>query len=171
MRRVLATTICAAGVLAIPASVDATHGGDVPHDFATGGGTNGSFQLAFSAQSAADGSDPTGFVSARSRPEGGFPVPFRFGGEVTCLAVDGNRASIKYRFDHADNPALVNGGIQIFVEDNGEPEDGQTLDRTGFLPPMTQAAFEASQPSVCVPPQAGNYEPSEEGNIVVHDAD
>jgi hypothetical protein len=171
MRRVLAMTICAAGVLAAPTSFDASHGGDVPHDFATGGGTNGFFQLGFSAQSAADGSDPTGFVSARSRPEGGFPVPFRFGGEVTCLAVDGKRASIKYRFDHVDNPALVGGGIQIFVEDNGEPEDGQAVDKTGFLPPMTQAAFEASQPSVCVPPQAGNYEPSEEGNIVVHDAD
>ena len=171
MRRVLAMSVCAASVLAAPASVDAGHGGDVGHDFATGGGTNGSFQIGLSAQSAADGSDPSGFVSARSRPEGGFPVPFRFGGEVTCLAVDGNRASIKYRFYHADDPLLVGGGIQIFVEDNGVPEDGHSVDQTGFLPPMTQAAFEASQPSVCVPPQAGNYAPSEDGDIVVHDAD
>lgn len=36
-------------------------------------------------------------------PAGGFPVPFRFGGPVTCLLVGGNRASIKYRFDHADS--------------------------------------------------------------------
>jgi hypothetical protein len=170
MRRVLVATICATGVFAAPVSVNANHGGDVGHDFATGGGTNGFFQLGFSAQSAADGSDPTGFVSARSRPDGGFPVPFRFGGEVTCLAVDGNRASIKYRFDYADNPALVDGGIQIFVEDNGQPEDGQAVDQTGFLPPMTREAFEASQPNVCVPPSAGNYTPSEEGDIVVHDA-
>jgi hypothetical protein len=171
MRRILATTICAAGVFAVPVSVDAGHGGDVPHDFATGGGTNGSFQIGFSAQSAADGSDPSGFVSARSRPDGGFPIPFRFGGEVTCLHVDGNRASIKYRFDHADNPGLVGGGIQIFVEDNGEPQDGQSVDKTGFLPPMTREVWEASQPSVCVPPQAGNYSPSEDGDITVHDAD
>jgi hypothetical protein len=171
MRRVLAATICAAGVLAGPASVDADHGGNVPHDFAVGGGTNGFFQIGFSAQSAADGSDPTGFVSARSRPNGGWPVPFRFGGEVTCLDVEGNQASIKYRFDHADNPALVGGGIQIFVQDNGQPQDGDSSDLTGFLAPMNEAAFEASRPSYCVPPEAGNYTPSEEGDIVVHDAD
>ena len=35
----------------------------------------------------------------------------------------------------------------------------------------TQAAFEASNPAVCEPPDAGTYTPGEEGNFVVHDAD
>lgn len=170
MRRILTAAVCTIGVLAAPAAVEAGHGGQVPHDFAVGGGTNGFFQLGFAAQSDADGTDPRGYVSARSRPNGGFPVPFRFGGEVTCLLVEGNRASIKYRFDHADNPALVGGGIQIFVEDNGEPEDGQSVDTTAFRPPLTQPAFEASDPSRCEPPDSAVYTPTESGNVVVHDA-
>ena len=88
-------------------------GASPPRDMAVGGAnnTNGFFQIGFSAHSEPLGEDPTGHVSARSRPQSGFPVPFRFGGEVTCLRVSGNRA-IKYRFDRADNPLLVGGGIE-----------------------------------------------------------
>ncbi len=160
--------ICTTALFAAPTSVDADHGDDVPHDFAAGGGTNGFFQIGLVAQSAADGSDPTGFVSARQRPNGGFPIPFRFGGEVTCLEVEGNRASIKYRFDHADPPEFEGGGIQIFVEDNGDPVGGQSVDQTGFFFPDTAATF---VPSVCAHPDLGPYTPAEDGNIVVHDAD
>ena len=164
MRRFLTLTLCTAFFVA-PPPVGAGHGGASPHDFVSGGGTNGFFQIGLAAQSRADGSDPRGYVSARSRPNGGFPVPFRFGGEVTCLRVDGNRASIKYRFDHADNPALVGGGIQIFVEDTGEPSDAP--DQTAFFPPETAATFE---PNNCADPNLGAYAPGEEGNFVVHDA-
>jgi hypothetical protein len=170
MRRSLTLAICTAAALAVATPAHAGHGGGSPHDFAAGGGTNGFFQLGLAARSAPDGSDPRGYVSARSRPNGGFPVPFRFGGEVTCLRVEGNRASIKYRFDHANNPALVGGGIQIFVEDNGEPRDGRTPDATAFRAPLTQPAFEASDPSRCEPPSAAVYTTGEDGNFVVHDA-
>ena len=165
----LAATLAA---LWSPAFAGATHS-EQPgpnHDFAAGGGSNGFFQIGLSAQSGPAGENPRGYVSARSRPDGGFPVPFRFGGEVTCLRVEGNRASIKYRFDHADNPLIVDGGIQIYVEDNGEPENGQSVDRTAFEPPLNQAAFEASQPSVCGDPDLAAYTPGESGNVVVHDA-
>jgi hypothetical protein len=170
--RVAIAALGALTALCIPASAMASHG-PTPgpkHDFAAGGGSNGFFQIGLSAQSGPEGENPRGYVSARSRPNGGFPVPFRFGGEVTCLRVDGNRASIKYRFDHADNPLIVGGGIQIFVEDNGEPEDGQTADQTAFEPPMPPPLFDASQPSVCSDPNLAAYTPGETGNLVVHDA-
>ncbi len=138
-------------------------------DKAVGGGTNGFFQIGGAAHSGPLGEDPRGYISARSRPNGGFPVPFRFGGEVTCLRVEGHRASIKYRFDHADNPLLVGGGIQIFVEDNGEPRQGQSVDQAAFREPLTQEAFEASIPSFCEPPDTATYLPQEEGNFVVRD--
>jgi hypothetical protein len=160
-------------VLGIPAVAPATHSGSggPGHDFANGGGSNGFFQIAFEARSGPEGEDPKGSVSARSRPNGGFPVPFRFGGEVTCLRVDGNRASIKYRFDHADNPLLVGGGIQIFVEDNGQPKNGQTVDRSAFRAPLTEPVFEAADPTFCEDPNAAAYTPGETGNFVVHDGD
>jgi hypothetical protein len=169
MTRALAIGILTAGALAVPTPVGADHGGASPHDFVSGGGTNGLFQIGLTGQSEADGTDPRGYVSARSRPNGGWPVPFRFGGEVTCLRVDGNRASIKYRFDHSDPPELQGGGIQIFVQDNGEPSEGP--DETGFFPPQDAATFEASDPSTCADPNTGPYAPGEEGNFVVHDAD
>ena len=170
MKRCVTALACMGAALGAAAPAAADHGGNVPHDFASGGGTNGLFQIGLTAQSEADGSDPRGYVSARSRPNGGWPVPFRFGGEVTCLLVDDNRASIKYRFDHADNPALVGGGIQIFVEDNGEPGEG-VKDATAFRSPLPPPAFEASDPSTCEDPNSTAYTPGEEGNFVVHDAD
>jgi hypothetical protein len=171
--------LAAALALAAPGAAAASHAGpgDSPRDFAIGGGTNGPFQIGLSAHSDPGGANPSGYVSARSRPQsddpvpGGFPVPFRFGGEVTCLLVHGNQASIKYRFDHADDPNLVGGGIQIFVKDLGEPAGGQSVDQTAFLPPMNEEAFGASKPEECVPPELGAYTPSKSGNIVVHEAE
>jgi hypothetical protein len=159
----LAATLACGGALLAP-SVAAAAG-----DYAIGGGTNGFFEIGLSAHSGPAGEDPGGFVSARSRPNGGWPAPFRFGGEVTCLTVRDNRASIKYRFDHTDNPLIQDGGIQIFVKDNGEPENGQSVDQTAFEGPMNQAAFEATVPSFCPDPPLVGYTPSESGNIVVHD--
>ena len=143
-----------------------------PRDMAVGGAnnTNGFFQIGFSAHSEPLGEDPTGHVSARSRPQSGFPVPFRFGGEVTCLRVSGNRAAIKYRFDRADNPLLVGGGIEIFAEDNGQPRNGQPVDQASFRAPLPRELFEATQPEVCDDPNTAVYSPIDHGNFVVRDA-
>jgi hypothetical protein len=156
----------AMAVLAVPGMAWAGSG-----DYAVGGAenTNGFFQIAFSAHSGPLGEDPTGYVRARSRPQGGFPSPFRFGGEVTCLRVDGNRAAIKYRFDHADNPLLVGGGVEIFAEDNGSPRGGEPVDGGAFRTPLPPAAFELSQPSVCDDPNTALYSRIDSGNAVVHD--
>jgi hypothetical protein len=140
-------------------------------DYAVGGGnnTNGWFQIGLSAHSGPSGEDPRGYVSARSRPNGDFPLPFRFGGEVTCLRVEGNQATIKYRFDHADNPLLVGGGIEIRAEDNGNPGDGPPVDRGAAGLPMTREVFEATQPEVCGDPRIGAYNDVDSGNVIVHD--
>ena len=161
-------TAVAIAALAAPAVASAT----APRDFAVGGAnnTNGWFQIGLSAHSGPAGEDPTGYVSARSRPNGGFPLPFRFGGEVTCLRVEGNRATIKYRFDRADSPLLVGGGIEIRVEDNGEPRGGQPVDRAAANAPLPPPLFEASGPGVCGDPNVGAYTVIDSGNFVVRDA-
>jgi hypothetical protein len=169
MRRISWAAMVALGGALLAPSVAAANG-----DYAVGGGTNGFFQLGLSAHSGPSGEDPGGFVSARSRPNGDFPVtgefpvPFRFGGHVTCLTVDGSRASIKYRFDHDADPTMKDGGIQIFVEDNGPPQNGHNVDRTAFELPMNQAEFELTDPSLCGNPNVAAYTPSETGNIIVH---
>ncbi len=160
------------GLVPATASASHSHAGGGAGDFAVGGANNtsGFFQIGLSGHSGPAGEDPKGHVSARSRPQGGFPVPFRFGGEVTCLRVDGNRASIKYRFDQSEDPTFVGGGVQIFVEDNGEPRSGQPVDAASFRVPLTRALFEASGPEACEDPNTGTYSPIDSGNFTVHDA-
>ena len=149
-------------------------------DSAVGGGTNGFFQIGVSAHSGPNGEDPSGFVAARSRPNGDFPVtgefpvPFRFGGHVTCLIVHGKMASIKYRFDHSSDPTMVGGGIQIFIRDNGPPQNGETADETAFLAPEPPLLFSGDgdipgDGDLCAPPESGAYMRGETGNFVVHD--
>lgn len=140
-------------------------------DFAVGGGNNtaGFFQLGLAAHSGAAGEDPFGHVSARSRPQGGFPAPFRFGGKVTCLRVVGNQAAIKYRFDQSDNPALVGGGIEIFVQDNGPPGATGPADQTASSAPMPPPLFDLFGPDRCDDPTLAAYSPVQHGNFVVHD--
>ena len=159
--------------LVLAPAASASHGSSrSPRDFAVGGANNtlGFFQIGISAHSGPAGEDPDGHVSARSRPQGGFPIPFRFGGEVTCLRVEGNRATIKYRFDQSDSPALEGGGVQIFVEDNGEPRSGGPRDGAAPGPPLTRELFEAAQPNVYQDANTAVYNPIDSGNFVVHDA-
>jgi hypothetical protein len=163
MKRSVVALVALAALIA-PASAPAG-------DYVVGGGnnTNEWFEIGLSAHSGPSGEDPRGYVSARSRPQGGFPLPFRFGGEVTCLRVEGNQATIKYRFDHADNPLLVGGGIEIRAEDNGNPGDGPPVDRGAAGLPMTKDLFEATLPGVCGDPRLGLYNDVNSGNVVVHD--
>ena len=168
----IATSALAAS-LCLPAAAVATHNGTTggPRDFAVGGGTASQpgFEagIGFAAHSGPAGERPTGHVRAR----GVFGLsPFAFEGEVTCLLVTGNRASFKYRFKHSDTePDLLDGGgIEVFVEDNGEPS-GDTPDESGFVGPFDEETFEATDPSRCDPPGATPFQ-VDSGNFVVHDA-
>jgi hypothetical protein len=91
-------------------------------------------------------------------------------GEVTCLRVVGNRATIKYRFRKtAGEGAPAPGwGVQVFVEDNG-PASGATRDGNATDAPLPPALFEA-QADQCELPR-GPFNPVDSGNYVVHDAD
>ncbi len=181
MRRILflsaAIAILAA---ALPSFSSASHSdaGGARHDFATGSGSNqfaivvGEARLSVAAQSAPDGTDPRGHVRAKGDPDGDGPAePFKLEGEVTCLRVDGNRAAIKYRFKHADGSAepFEGGGVQIFLEDNGEPKGGEAVDATAFDPPQPAGVFQTNE-TLCDDPSSRPYDQIESGNFVVHDA-
>ena len=89
------------------------------------------------------------------------PSEVAFQGEVTCLLVVGNRATIGGRVVNSRLPFPEEGtGIVIQVVDNGEGNDPPDLMR-GFFTPVP--------PVMCPPPpEVGLL--TQQGNWVVHDA-
>jgi hypothetical protein len=77
---------------------------------------------------------------------GDYVGAFQVDGPVTCMPVVGNRASIKYRFRHASGPGAPpqNGGVQVYIEDNGQPQNGVPVDRVATEPPQPPATFDAA---------------------------
>jgi hypothetical protein len=176
MARLLALTVAAAFV--VPALATAGHSGPggSNRDFASGSGKNtffifgGPAHLSVAAHSDPDGSDPTGHVRAKGSLDPAGLTAFGLEGEVTCLNVEGNHAAIKYRFKHAQgaaSPTFQDGGVQVFIEDNGAPGQGPP-DRTAFDPPQTKNDFD---PDSCSDPTVrDDYDPIDSGNFVVHQA-
>ena len=175
-------TIGVAGAaLLVPSTAGASHGdsGAGKRDFATGAGSNqfvavlGEARFAFGVTSDPFGGSPSGHVnSPHGDPDGPGPVePFTAGGEVTCLRVEGNRASFKWRFERATGSAapFEGGGVQAFVEDNGPPRGGTPVDGATLDPPQPAAAFELDADR-CDDPDTRVYDRNESGNITVHDA-
>jgi hypothetical protein len=175
MRGALAVGLVGIG-LAVPAAANAAEA----HDFAVGAGNNqfalglvGDASFTLSAHSDAFGVSPGGYVTAKGDPDGAGPLEaFTAHGEVTCLRVSGNRASLKWRFEYATGSAapFVGGGVQSFVEDNGEPRFGQPVDRAALDPPQPAAAFNAAADTCDDPSTRATYDVLEQGNIEVHDA-
>lgn len=173
----------AAGAAACALALLALHtppaGGADPRDEAVGTGTNqflivlGDAHLSVSAHSGALGERPTGAVRAQGDPDGAGPQePFKLQGPVTCLRVSGNRAAIKYAFRQAEGSAepFAGGGVQIFIEDNGDPVGGVAVDRTTFDPPQPAALFALNQ-GFCEDPNTRlTYDQIESGNFGVSDA-
>jgi hypothetical protein len=95
---------------------------------------------------------------------------FEVQGPVTCLRVDGNRAAIKYRFDTATGSAapFKGGGVEIFVEDNGQPRGGHPVDANASLPPQPAGVFDANA-TQCDDPNTATYDTVTSGNYVVVD--
>ena len=180
MWRALAATAVVLGL--IPATAEASHAGsgDGGRDFAVGAGTNefalgtvGIASFTLSAHSEPFGQRPAGYVTSRGDPDGIGPLePFTAKGEVTCLRVEGNRASIKWRFEEATGSAepLEGGGVQSFVEDNGPPRGGQPADGAAIDPPQPAATF-GSNADRCDDPQSRPpHDRLNRGNVTVHDA-
>jgi len=145
---------------------------DPPHDFAGGSASNTqngvTGRISFAAFSDPLGADPRGFFHARGTFVG---MPFAQQGEVTCLNVQGNRASVKYRFRRATGATepFEGGGVQFFVEDNGEPRGGEPVDATTFDPPQPEGVFDAAA-DACDDPRARVYDRIDSGNLSVRDA-
>src|SRR5919201_3632223 len=170
---VLMAAVTSAGALAL-ALATAAAGGNAG-DVATGSAFNqfptpaglGVARLSVAAHSGPSGQGPRGEVRAKGTtglPGGDFAVQ----GPVTCLRVDGNRAAIKYRFRQATGSAapFQGGGVEVFVEDNGEPRRGQPVDANASHPPETAATFDATA-SQCDDPNSATYDTVSSGNYTV----
>jgi hypothetical protein len=166
-----ATTLTAGALVAGMGGAAAAGSGDLAsgsalNQFPTPAGP-GFTRLSVAAHSNAGGLDPRGNVHAKGTtgtPMGAFEVH----GPVTCLRVDGNRAAIKYRFSRATGSAapFLGGGVEVFVEDNGEPRGGQPVDANAFRPPEPAAAFDTNA-AQCDDPNSATYDTVTSGNYVV----
>ncbi len=133
------------------------------HDSAKGGGILVSARFGFDAFIAPDGL-PRGSFSV-TVPNGG-----HLSGKVTCLTVQGNRATIGGRLEQVETgdplDELIFHGVIFMVEDNGHPEDGTSPDR------MSPFIATPVPPPVCPPPLTGPFpfRTIRNGNIEVRDA-
>jgi hypothetical protein len=109
-------------------------------------------------------------VEASGDADGTDATSFFVRGEVTCVKVSGTRAAIKYRFRRAEGSAepFRDGGVQIFIEDNGEPSDGQPVDATANDPPQTAEAF-STNAHECDDPNLKTYDGVTSGDYTVRD--
>ena len=114
--------------------------------------------LHVNAISNADGTDARGRLWYTADAPG---FEFNEAGEVTCLRVQGNNATVGMRIDRSKLPGLPGegNGFVFYVSDFGEPGDMDShLDV-----PMT------TPPTVCPAPIVFAY-PQKSGNFVVQDA-
>jgi hypothetical protein len=165
-------------------------GGDGPYDFAVGTAKNlvaefsqSPVQLEVAAQKRSEAEvygHVRGYGDLNGDLEGG---DFNVVGHVTCLRVapkpppealltgPGTRAAIKYVVDNSSGPLAPPVGwvIEVFVEDNGPPRDGQPVDANATLLPEPP---ELSDPRACDDPNVAGqpYNPVDQGDYVVHDA-
>ena len=103
-------------------------------DSAVGGfqGVGGVNNVAFSAQSDANGANPSGHLS-QTIPSNDPTIPQRLDRfDVTCLVVAGNHAWIGLTPKDATTMAKFPNGRTLAVIDNGPPVGGQTVDFYGY---------------------------------------
>jgi hypothetical protein len=166
-------------IIVLPGASSASHAGSggQKHDFVVGVSPNevllGQAHSSFAADSDALGGNPKGHVTTKGDPDGPGPVePFKAEGEITCLRVEGNRATYKWRFRRAEGSLapFQGGGIQAFLEDNGQPRNGVPVDATTVDGPQPAGVFELTASQCEDPDSRVTYDPINSGNFVVHDA-
>lgn len=161
MIRILGLAAIAALMVA-PTAAQATHGnGPGPkHDYTVGGGITGiNTHFGYAAQSRPDGTD-FGHAVFKNPMTGS-----ETSGHVVCVRTAGIRASFVFEIEQGSIP----GGATfrtIFVEDNGEPVNGQPVDNVTGGPVFT------SRPTQCPAPinVPGGIRTLLEGNLIVHDS-
>jgi hypothetical protein len=183
-RRVWTIAAAAVVALAAPSAAAASHGNQTGgRDFVAGSAQNLLFEvpsLPADLRLDANGFDTElplplfGATDLNGHAVGSGELPngrFLVAGEVTCLKVVGNRATVKFRFQSADGDAgarFAAWGVQVFVEDNGDPSGG-IPDANSTDAPLPPELFEP-QANQCELPR-GPFNPIDAGNYVVHDAD
>jgi hypothetical protein len=128
--------------------------------------TGGPFSL--SVDGRGEGVSAQGYVLG----SGVYVDAFEVEGPITCMRVEGNRASIKYSFKRASGPGAPpqDGGVQVYVEDNGRPQRGRPVDRVATEPPQPPGVFDAAA-GVCTDPTLNPaWTPLESGDFTVRDA-
>ena len=182
MRGALAACAIAFASLApAAAGADDNGSGDTDgRDFVVGAGSSefalgavGEASFALWATSDPSSARPAGYVTSRGDPDGPGPMqPFTARGPVTCLRVDGNRATIKWRIEHGTGSAepFEGGGVQSFVEDNGQRRRGNPPDRAALDPPQPAGVFDLNARLCEDPDTRATYDPLERGDVTVHDA-
>jgi hypothetical protein len=162
-----AAVICSVLAVAAPGAIGAPS-----QSFVVGSGTGhfmetgGPFELSVNAR----GEGP--LADGHVRGSGDYVGEFQVDGPVTCMRVVGNRASIKYRFRHASGPGAPpqNGGVQVYVEDNGQARNGVPVDRVATEPPQPPELFDAAA-GVCTDPTLNPaWNRIESGDYTVRDA-
>jgi hypothetical protein len=162
-----AAAICSVLVFAPPigaagASQSSVIGTGTGHFMETGG----PFELSVNARG--EGPSAQGHVQG----SGDYVGEFQVEGPVTCTLVVGNRASIKYRFRRSEGPGAPpqNGGVQVYIEDNGRPQNGVPVDRVATEPPQPPELFDAAA-GVCTDPTLNPaWNRIESGDYTVRDA-
>jgi len=103
-------------------------------------------------------------IGAGELPNGAFEVQ----GPVTCLKVVGNRATVKYRFERTSGPGAPppGWGVQVFVEDSGDPS---VPDANATDAPLPPELFDP-QADQCELPR-GPFNPVDSGDYAVRDGD
>ena len=174
-RLILLAAVLAAATFAPAVATASADDGSANQDYVVGGGQNNpangpTNHFAISAHSDANGDNPFGqglFVDTASGP----PI-HAFMGDVVCVRVDGNRASVLLAIDHSLNQpaALDDGGDLMFFEDNGDPVNGQSPDLM-INQRLNATQLQAQEAAGCPAPKAISPDRTlSAGNIVVHDA-
>jgi hypothetical protein len=182
----VSTAILAIGLTGATWAADAAG----PHDFAVGTAKNklGEFsqspvQLEVSAHRLSE-LEVTGHVRGSGDLNGDLAGgDFQVVGHVTCLRVEpkpaaevlltgpGARAAIKYVVDNSSGPMAPPVGwvTEVFVEDNGNPQNGHPVDANSTLlpePPQVSDAKQCDDPNVAGQP----YNPVDQGDYRVYDS-
>jgi hypothetical protein len=111
-------------------------------------------------------------AQGRASGSGVYVDAFEVSGPITCIRVEGNLASVKYRFTRASGPGAPpqGGGVQVYIEDSGKAKGGVPVDRTASEPPQPPGAFDAAA-GVCTDPRLNPaWTPLESGDFSVFDA-
>jgi hypothetical protein len=160
---------CAALFIAVVAGPDAASGAS--QSFVPGSGTGHFAETGGPFSLNVNGRGEGSLAQGRASGTGVYVDYFEVSGPITCMRVEGNRASVKYRFTRAAGPGAPpqGGGVQVYIEDNGKAKGGRSVDRVASEPPELPGVFDAAA-GVCTDPRLNPaWTPLESGDFNVFD--